>query len=232
MVSLNELFKAKQDEMIASVDVTLSHPVAKGDNTEAAWKKFFKNYLPSRYSCDSGFVVDSQGSISDQIDIIIYDNHFSPFILNKNGVLYIPAESVYAVFEVKPKLSKKNFDYASNKVKSVRGLVRTSAKVICNGALVEGRKPFDIIGGLLTIDNDWANNLEKQSVDADSNDFLNMGCCIKDKAWLMNKSLKKYIYNKNKENSLLSFFMLLLDELQRRGTVPAMDITSYFDGFK
>jgi hypothetical protein len=47
-------------------------------------------------------VIDHEGNTSQQMDIVIYDNWFTPFIFNQNGFYYIPAEGVYAVFEVKP----------------------------------------------------------------------------------------------------------------------------------
>lgn len=126
--------------------------MAQGDNTENAWIMFFRRFLPSRYSCNRAFVVDSKGDFSEQIDIVIYDRYFSP-VFFEHGV--IPAESVYAIFEVKLKLNKKNFEYTQKKIGSVKLLSRTSASVICNGELKPGRKPFEIIGGLLTIENGW-----------------------------------------------------------------------------
>jgi len=54
-----------------------------------------------------GFVVDHSGKISEQIDIIIYDRHFTPFIFKGERVVYIPVEGVYAIFEVRPQFNKK-----------------------------------------------------------------------------------------------------------------------------
>ena len=59
MVTLTDLFNSKQQEMQATLQTTLSHCVAQGDNSEETWKQFFKKYLPSRYACDKGFIIDS-----------------------------------------------------------------------------------------------------------------------------------------------------------------------------
>ncbi|MDR1236111.1 MAG: hypothetical protein LBJ96_03825 [Holosporaceae bacterium] len=233
MVTLTDLFQAKQKEMAALMDTELSHPGAQGDNTEASWINFFKQYLPNRYSCDKAFVIDSKGDISEQLDIVIYDAHFSPFFFDHGSNKYIPAESVYAVFEVKPELNKNNFEYAQQKAASVRKLFRTSAPVLCNGEERPGREVFSIIGGLLTIRNEWKSKLTEQIVDINDGDFLNIGCCIHDRSWICKKDLNNtYRYIWSKESSLLSFFMTFLNELQIRGTVPAMEISEYFDGFK
>jgi hypothetical protein len=43
-------------------------------------------------------VVDSEGNVSDAIDIVVFDRHFSPFLFRQEGVCYIPAESVLIQF--------------------------------------------------------------------------------------------------------------------------------------
>lgn len=78
-------------------------------------------------------VIDSDGNTSDQIDVVIYDNWYTPFIFTQNGFHYIPAEGVYAVFEVKPNISKEYIKYAGNKIASVRQLKRTSTSMINSG---------------------------------------------------------------------------------------------------
>lgn len=104
-VDLFSLFKSMQTQMESQLSTNrefINHPGAKGDSLEKAWIEWLKNYLPNRYSIDTGIVIDHFGDTSDQIDIVIYDNWFTPFIFNQNGFKYIPAEGVYAVFEVKP----------------------------------------------------------------------------------------------------------------------------------
>ena len=232
---LKELFIGRQEQMKAFICQKLLHPVEKGDNSENAWINFFNEYLPNRYRCDKGHVIDSKDNQSEQIDVIIYDNYFSPFLLNSQTTKYIPAESVYAVFEVKQDLSRKNFEYAQKKVASVRILHRTSASVIANGETYLGRQPFNIIGGLLTFNNNWKAKLEEWPVNHGENTFLDIGCCINDRCWMYrtddNTGTNKYCWNNNSDETLLSFWMELLHELQLRGSVSAMEIPKYFNGF-
>lgn len=232
MVTLTELFQSRQNEMLANMKYNLSHPVAKGNATETSWREFFKQYLPSRYSCDKAFIIDYKDNKSEEIDIVIYDNHFSPFILNKGEQKYIPAESVYAAFEVKQELNKKNFEYAQKKIASVRNLNRTSAAAICNGIPQKPRAMFNIIGGLLTTRGGWQKELLKQRINLQAPEHLDIGCCVEDKSWIVNKKTNKYIWSKDSKDSLLTFFMALLHKLQTCGTVPAIEIPKYFDGFK
>ncbi len=89
-------------------------------------------------------------NLSDQIDLVIYDQHYTPFVFTQNGIHYIPAEGVYAVFEVKPELNKGYIEYAGDKIESVRKLHRTSTNIIDRGRIFEPRSLTKILGGILT----------------------------------------------------------------------------------
>ena len=108
IIDIADLFRHLQEDMICSLTVNrqIPHSGAKGNATELRWLDFFSGYFPRRYNFSKGFVIDSRGNLSDEIDIIVYDRQYSPFFFNKDGILYIPAESVYAVFEVKQKIDK------------------------------------------------------------------------------------------------------------------------------
>ena len=90
--------------------------------------------------------------MSEQIDVAVYDTHFSPqWFGAANGTRFVPVESVYAVFEVKPAFNSEYIRAARQKVASVRRLDRTSASVSHKGGTYEKSdiKPAPIIGGLL-----------------------------------------------------------------------------------
>ena len=94
-------------------------------------------------------VIDAEGKISQQIDCIISDNVFTPTFWGDHGYVYIPAEAVYAVFEIRQSANKENIDYASEKIKSVRNLRRTSAPYTGDGQNRPPKCPFRIVGGLM-----------------------------------------------------------------------------------
>ena len=75
------------------------------------------------------FVIDSTDTTSQQLDIVIYDRQYTPLIINQDGTLVIPAESVYAVFEAKQSIDASQVDYAAKKIASVRALHRTSLPI-------------------------------------------------------------------------------------------------------
>lgn len=160
-VDIKLLFSGLQEQMNAALSTNrkfITHPGSKGDALENAWIEWLRKYLPNRYSVDKAIVIDHEGNTSHQIDIVIYDNWFTPFIFSQNGFHYIPAEGVYAVFEVKPDLKgnvddKTYIQYAAEKIESVRSLKRTSTNMINSGSNVPARPLTKILGGILTSTN-------------------------------------------------------------------------------
>lgn len=237
-VDIREIFLGLQDKMQAKLHMArrvLTHPVSKGDASEIEWLEMLSGYLPARYCADKAFVIDCDGRVSEQIDIVIYDRHYSPFILKQSGSTYIPAESVYAVIEVKPCLTKGNVVYAAKKAASVRILKRTAAPIVHAGGKIKSpKKPFHILAGILAVEGKLSSGIKRHLDQLDRNRFLNFGCSLKDQAfWFKTCGAGKYCFEKSVQKEALVFFFLnLLAELQKMGTVPAMDIDKYIRAFK
>src|SRR6476659_1485973 len=158
-IDLAEVFRRVQEEMLAqlSVGALFEHPSAAGHATEHHWLQLFDRYLPKRYRAAPAFVIDSTGRRSRQIDIAIFDNLYSPPLFPHEAGLHLPAESVYAVFEVKPTISKQWLRDAAEKAASVRALRRTSAPIIASGALRRAPiRPQPILAGLLATSSVWS----------------------------------------------------------------------------
>src|SRR4051812_20209834 len=118
---IRKLLMSQQDELNVKLGRTplLSHPTAQGDATELDWRAVIDAFLPNRYCVDKAFVVDSNDEISEQIDVVIFDRQYCPLWLEDGGYHYIPAESVYAVLEVRQHISAANISYARDKAASV-----------------------------------------------------------------------------------------------------------------
>ncbi|MBO5737842.1 hypothetical protein J6R97_00720 [bacterium] len=230
---MQHLFMVLQRKMLTELEgarTILEHPTTMGDSFELEWINWLKKYLPERYCIDKAQVIDSEGNLSQQIDIIIYDRQYTPFIFNDNGAIYVPAESVYAVFEVKPMLNKANMIYAAEKAESVRNLHRTSAPIIHAGGRFDAVAPKQIIAGILTYDCEWVEGLKdtfiKNLEALRNNQILNIGCSLKKGTFYMNSETDT-IQVSSADESLVYFFLKLFKELQNVGTVPAMDINEY-----
>jgi hypothetical protein len=237
-IDIRKIFLGLQDQMYAKLSLNrriIHHPTTKGDASELEWIEMLSTYLPRRYQVDKAFVIDCKGNISEQIDIVIFDRHYSPFLLRQNGATYVPAESVYTIIEVKPILNLANIRYAAKKASSVRKLERTTAKIIHAGGVIDKpKKPFEILAGILTIEGRSNVKMESQLKKLDKKRFLNFGCTLDiESFWIKKDSLDNLTLEKSRQNEgLIFFFLNLLSELQKLGTVSAMDIQSYIEKFK
>jgi hypothetical protein len=191
-VNLKDLFSGLQNQMSAQLSTNrdfILHPGSKGDSLEDTWIEWLRKYLPNRYCIDKAIVIDSTEQLSDQIDLVIYDQQYTPFVLTQNGIHYIPAEGVYAVFEVKPDL-KGNIDvkgenityieYAGRKVESVRKLKRTTTSIIDRGKVHDPRPLTKIVGGILASTNTIkkTETLENHLKKLTELKGLDMGCAV------------------------------------------------------
>ncbi len=100
--SLATLLSGLHDDIQQKLAISrksFAHPGTKGDASESVWLEMLQAYLPQRYQAASAHVVDSLGQFSDQIDIVVFDRQYSPFIFRYQGQTIVPAESVYGTFE-------------------------------------------------------------------------------------------------------------------------------------
>lgn len=245
-IDLSEMYKEIQIEMMSSLNLSspIPNPTMKGDATEYDWINFFSKYLPKRYSVDRGIIIDSNGDTSKQIDIIIYDTQYSYFVFNKynekNKTLMIPAESVYAVFEVKQSLNNANMEDAEEKAKSVRKLNRTSAPIRHAGGNYPPKKLHEISAGLLTTKFGWNSQIQDNVIEklrSEGHDerldlVCSIDCCtvsVNTNTFIVDyKKEKKYdIEFCDEEHSLIFLLLSLLKKLQDIGTAPAIDFEAY-----
>lgn len=224
-LKMSDIMRYRSEQLCASLGIPNCHPATKGDLTENQWIDFLKGFLPNRYDVSRGFVFDSRGGVSDQIDIIVFDPFHSPLIYDaSNGEKYVTAESVYAVFEVKQSADKGNLEYAQEKVETVKNLHRTSRRMISSGNPMKARDLPKIIGGLLTTDSISPETVKAHMQNCSHVDIL---CAAKSGTFHQRKDR---VENSSPEEALFSFFYLLLDELFKLGTVGAIDIRDYADG--
>ena len=228
--SLSVLLQALNDDIQRRLDgvrKAIIHSGEKGDASELIWLDLLQTYLPKRYEARRAFVVDSENGFSEQIDVVIHDRQYSPFILTIEEKEFVPAESVYAVFEAKQTLTAAHVEYARGKVGTVRSLHRTSLPIPSAGQL----PPKDlhrIIGGILTLDSDWNPPLGAALVGAltkdDSGEQLDIGCAAAHGYFLRGTHGYQFVEH---PTPTAAFLLELIAMLQEIGTSPMMDVRAY-----
>lgn len=211
---------------------TITHDGERGRSTENDWITILRNYLPRRYAVDGGIAVDSEGHTSDQIDVIIFDQQYTPALLETATIRLIPAEAIYAVFDAKPTIDAGTLRYAGAKAASVRRLRRTSAPIY-HAAGVHPPKPlFPIIGGILAERVDWADGFEgaflsnMTTLALDPLTAIDCGCGLSHGAFDTFDSGGEMSFGRQ-DAGLVFFLFRLLNKLQTLGTVPAIDWNAY-----
>lgn len=213
----------------------LPHPDEVGDNAELHWMAMLRCFLPRRYSVGTAFVVDVNGRCSEQLDVVIFDEQYTPRIFQRGETCYIPAESVYAVFESKQDLTKEHVVYAGRKAASVRRLERTSAPIPHAGGKFEAKKPPPIIAGLLTHSSGWDPPFGKPFATAVSaaaeEERLDLGCVATAGSFELRSRDGELALDvwRSRDRALVWFVTRLLSQLQAAATVPAIDIVKWAD---
>ena len=232
--NLTDILQAVHEDVhrrLAEGRGALKNPVTKGTASERTWLKMLRRYLPKRYRVSSAHVVDSHGNFSKQIDAVIFDRQYSPSIFSFEDQLIIPAESIYAAFEIKQDVSLENIRDAQNKIASVRSLHRTSVSVVHAGGTHKPKQPFSIIGGILTLESKWnSDSLESRLKSAlqyhdDKKMCLDIGC-IAAGGYFLFEDDGGYRFDGG-TMSATAFLFSLISLLQQKGTVPAIDIDAY-----
>lgn len=229
--SLTTLLEGLHDDIHKQLETArkiMGHPVSKGDASEKIWLELFQTYLPKRYQAEKAFVVDSNGEFSQQMDVVIFDRQYSPFIFTYKGEIIIPAESVYAAFEAKQTINADLVKYALEKVESVRKLHRTSLPIPHAGGTYPAKPPINILGGILTFESDWnpgmgdaLHNILKAEPGG-----LNLGCVASHGYFSYNDKQGTYDFVTGSKPAT-TFLFKLISQLQFSATVPMIDVSAY-----
>lgn len=230
---LGKAFGAKQQHMLTGLGLMPSftdHPTSKGNATEDQWISVLKEFLPRRYGVGRVFAIDSRGGQSEQIDLAIYDQQYSPLFFEQEGLRFVPVESIYAVFEVKPRLDKSNVTYARAKIASVRSLHRTTVPIRHAGGEYPAQDPTSkpIIGGIVATDSGWNNLSSAAASDAilggNAMESLDFAIAVRHGAV---EQVQGKLHFAPTGQHLIWFAVQLFQRLAKIGTVLALDLDAY-----
>jgi hypothetical protein len=238
-VDLHQLFLGLQQQLSATLSTNrraIRHPGTKGDASELNWLKMLNTHLPARYRAEKAFVLDAEGQLSEQTDVVVFDRQYCPLLFVQGGAKYVPAESVYAVFEVKQELSKKAIEYAARKAATVRQLRRTSVPIPHAGGVYPPKPHSAVLAGVLALDSSWRPGIGEPLVRAIRQQpvegRLDLGCVLLHGGVEISypEDGPPRIDVSEEKTALVFFFIRLLRRLQQLGTVPAMDLGAYGKG--
>ncbi|NTV06712.1 MAG: hypothetical protein HGA81_02315 [Chlorobium limicola] len=230
---LRSAFSAEQELLKIQLkfsETSITHDGVMGEVNEQHFIHVLRKYLPKRYAVDHGIVIDSNGATSDQIDIVIYDNQYTPTLLDQHDHRFIPAEAVYCVLEAKPTINKVYLEYAAKKAESVRTLERTTVPIPHAGGEYPAKPLFPIIAGIVAGDIDWSEGMNSTAFLSNLNTLigeqkLDCGVALSDKSF---DTYDNGVLTINQTINCFAYFIFrLLQKLQSLGTVPAVNWNKY-----
>lgn len=208
----------------------ITHDPTLGDATEDSWIALLKRYLPARYCVNKAFAIDHLGQTTEQLDCLIYDAHFTPALFGKDKHLYVPAEAVYATFEIKPIVSAQHLQYAAQKAASLRSLVRTSAPLPWMRGINEPKEPFPIMAGLLAMEASWKDGLGKTFL-TNFNKWTGeqeLDLVLTSSSGFCDRfNVSQTLEIANREGALIRGLFRLLNALRAKASVVAIDWEAY-----
>jgi hypothetical protein len=125
---IGDILGALNREVLNELDLAkaISHPGESGRAREQIIAAYFSRLLPQSFSISTGFVIDTTGAISRQIDLVIYRNDYHP-VFEIGGIKHFLAESVAVVIENKASIAgTKILHQALENIKSAKSLDRTN----------------------------------------------------------------------------------------------------------
>jgi hypothetical protein len=233
--NLGEAFRTTTSKMLASFGGARQltrHPSTLGSGLERDWKETLEEFLPRRFAVNTAFVVDCRGQESEQMDLVVHDRHFSPMFWTMGETLFLPAECVYAVIEVKPALTREYVAYAGAKAASVRRLHRTSAPIRQLAQSARPAEPPRILAAIVAARSGWNPPLGEPLADAlrdvEESNRLDLGCALDSGMFeVPDDGDVDAMIRSTGDVGLAMFAMRLAARLNAMGTVPALDYDTY-----
>ena len=109
---------------INQIRASVPHAGETGALIENRIRSALLTVLPQKVGVSNGFVADSEGGVSKQMDIILYDKLNTPKILSSEGAQIFPVESTYACGEIKTSLNMQSLEDVYQKCISYKTLTR------------------------------------------------------------------------------------------------------------
>jgi len=230
--SLPRVLKNLHDDIhrqLENARTSFGHPGTTGDASETVWLELLQAYLPKRYQAEKAHVVDSNGVFSQQIDVVVFDRQYSPFIFDFKGQKIVPAESVYAVFEAKQEINATMLTYGAEKIASVRNLHRTSLPIPHAGGTYPPKLPGHIMGGFLSFESGWSPALGSTLASnlASHNGAYDIGC-VAAHGYFQRETYSSYKIEAV-DKPATAFLFHLIASLQQLATVSMIDVLAYAD---
>lgn len=135
--NIKENYERTEKGIVNQLYFKVPHGGTIGHHREKIWGEMFKNIVPRKFVIEqSVFIIDSCGNVSNEVDLAIFDETYTPYIFRYGQLKFIPIEAVAVAIECKSTSMNKTklkswADSISALKTSPKSFVRTINKIAC-----------------------------------------------------------------------------------------------------
>ena len=108
ITQIKENYASLEKGIVNQLYFEAEHGATIGHYREKIWAEMFKRIVPKKFVVEqSVFLIDSRGKVSNEVDLAIFDEMYTPYIFRYYDLKFIPLEAVAVVVECKSKSIKK-----------------------------------------------------------------------------------------------------------------------------
>jgi hypothetical protein len=184
--------RAWAEKMFAQFEgIKRQHRGETGRRREDDVREFLRAFLPERLGVGSGEIAASDGSVSPQMDLIVYDRLETPLLDRSESSIVVPVEGVCGVIEVSSRLDVTKLRQDVEKIRDVKALRknaywdRDDDIVVSYAPHGDAQTVWPILGFCFGYEGNELDNLRGALRDLDEDDLsnnldmlcvLNQGC--------------------------------------------------------
>lgn len=114
-------YRQKEKALVNQLYFKASHGTTIGGFRESIWREMFAQMIPKKFVIEqSVFIMDSKGRVSNEVDLAIIDETYTPYIFRYGRLKFLPIEAVAVAIECKSTLpGEKKLDQLKNWAESI-----------------------------------------------------------------------------------------------------------------
>lgn len=134
---IKENYKKMEENYVNQLSFQTTHGSTTGRYREKIWKEMFESIVPKKFVIEqSVFIIDFDGNVSNEVDLAVFDEMYTPYVFRYGEIKFIPIEAVVAVVECKSTSMDK--ELLGNWINSIeqlktsdKSVVRTINRIVC-----------------------------------------------------------------------------------------------------
>lgn len=132
-------YKGNEKALVQQLHFETTHGPVMGGFREDIWRGMFEQIVPKKFVIEqSVFILDSEGHVSNEIDLAIFDETYTPYIFRYGRLKFLPIEAVAVAVECKSNsMNQKKLNAWAKNVANLKTSTHSYTRTI--GFIADGR---------------------------------------------------------------------------------------------